>query len=76
MSDQRADRPVDSATLDRAREVADAPADAAVAAYFANVQTDDPGALFGHLVRHVALPVEDQVPEIAALLAEAHDVPA
>lgn len=66
---------VDSAMLDRMRTVADAPADAAVAAYFATVEVDDPGELFGLLVRHVALPDEERVPEIAALLTAAHDAP-
>jgi ER-bound oxygenase mpaB/B'/Rubber oxygenase, catalytic domain len=66
---------VDAAVLDRMRQVADPPADAAVAAYFATVAAEDPGALFGHLVRHTALPPEDQVPEIAALLAAAHEPP-
>lgn len=61
--------------LNDMRTVGDAPADAAVAAYFATVHVDDPGALFGHLVRHVALPSEQQVPEIAALLGSARDAP-
>ena len=67
--------PVDAALLDRMREVTDPDADAAVAAYFAAVEVDDPGALFGRLVRHVSLPVEDQVPEIAALLRSARTSP-
>jgi ER-bound oxygenase mpaB/B'/Rubber oxygenase, catalytic domain len=66
----------DSATLDRMRNLADPVADQAVAAYFATVRSDDPGALFGQLVRHTALPDEDQVPEIATLLASGDDIPA
>ncbi len=66
---------VDSPMLDEMRTVADGPADAAVAAYFATAEADEPGELFGHLVRHIALPPEDQVPEIAALLAAAHVAP-
>lgn len=76
MSDSPDDTPaVDAAVLDRMREVADPPADAAVAAYFATIEADDPGRLFGRLVRHTTLPPEDQVPEIAALLEAAHDPP-
>ena len=66
---------VGSAALDEMREVGDPPADAAVAAYFATVEEDEPGSLFGHLVRHAALPEEQQVPEIAALLAAARQAP-
>lgn len=67
---------VDSAVLDEMRLIADAPADAAVAAYFATMEADDPGELFGHLVRHTLLPAEEQIPEIAALLAAARSAPA
>ena len=68
--------PVDGALLDVMRTVADPPADAAVAAYFATVEVEDPGELFGRLVRQVALPAEEQVPEIAALLTSAREAPA
>ena len=49
---------VDLATvdLDPYRLVGDPLADRAVADYFAAVETLEPGALFGDLVRHVALP--------------------
>lgn len=67
---------VDGALLDDMRTVADPPADAAVAAYFATVEVDDPGELFGRLVFQIALPSEEQVPEIAALLASAREAPA
>ena len=45
-------------------------ADDAVAAYFADVEATAPVGLFAHLVRHVKLPVEDQVPAIRAFFAE------
>jgi hypothetical protein len=67
---------VDASLLDEMRTVADPPADAAVLAYFATVEVDDPGELFGRLVRHMALPAEQQVREIAALLASARIAPA
>ncbi|MEQ8435933.1 MAG: oxygenase MpaB family protein [Ilumatobacter fluminis] len=51
--------------LDRWRNIADPPADYAVAAYFAAVDEESPGQLFGHLVRHTQLPPEDRVPAIA-----------
>ena len=69
---------VDNATLDRMRHVGDEAADTAVAAYFATLEgadTIDHGALFGSLVRHTHVPVEDQVPEIAAFLASGEETP-
>jgi hypothetical protein len=57
------------------RGCGDALADDAVAAYFAEVATADPAALFGHLVRHVHLPAEDQVPAIRGYLTEAARMP-
>ena len=62
--------------LDRLRGVADPLADEAVAAYFADLDVEAPGELFGHLVRHTRLPDEDQVPAIRAFFAAASDVPA
>lgn len=51
--------------LDRWRTIADPPADAAVAAYFATVDAASPGRLFGDLVRHTRLPPEERVPAVA-----------
>ncbi|MDJ0770980.1 MAG: oxygenase MpaB family protein [Ilumatobacter sp.] len=65
--------PLDPASidLDRWREVADPPADAAVAEYFAAVEASAPGQLFGHLVRHTRLPAEEQVPAVRTFLETA-----
>lgn len=62
--------PIDARTLDAARLVADPLADAAVAEYFATIEADAPGVLFGALVRHVQLPPEERVPAIARFLGE------
>jgi len=61
--------------LDAARERTDPLADAAVAGYFATLEHDDPAALFGALVRHVAVPPEDQVPAIREYLDTASRLP-
>lgn len=61
--------------LDAARERTDPLADAAVAGYFATVEHTDPAALFGSLVRHVAVPAEDQVPAIQEYLDTASRIP-
>lgn len=62
--------------LDVMREVGDPPADAAVAAYFAELEEAAPSALFAQLVRHVRLPPEDQVPAVRAFFAAASERPA
>jgi hypothetical protein len=64
-----------NAELDRLRSVADPLADDAVAGYFATVEAEAPGQLFGLLVKHIQLPSEDQVPVIAAYLEQAATVP-
>lgn len=67
----------DDAALDAWREQGDAPADAAVAAYFASAGhlTATPDGLFGLLVAHLRVPPEDQVPEVAAFLAAESPLP-
>ncbi len=67
---------IDDVDLDRARETADPLADAAVAEYFATIEADTPGALFGALVRHVHLPPEERVPAIERFLTEGAAPPA
>lgn len=62
--------------LDRWRNIADPPADFAVAAYFADVEATSPGSLFGQLVRHTQLPPEERVPAIADFFAHAAEPPA
>lgn len=64
--------PVD---LDRMRYVADPPADEAVADYFATVETDEPGQLFGHLVAHTKLPPEDRVDGVRRFFERAAERP-
>ena len=61
--------------LDALRELGDPLADAAVAAYFADVEAHAPGELFARLVRHVHLPVEEQVPAVRTFFAEASQRP-
>lgn len=62
--------------LDRLRSQCDPLADAAVAGYFATIETAEPMALFGALAQHAALPPEQQVPAVAAFLHEASTLPA
>ncbi len=62
--------------LDRCRTVGDPLADDAVAAYFATVEVEHPGALFGLLVQHTKLAPEDQVAPIRDFLAAAAEPPA
>ena len=57
--------------LDQLRAVGDLLADNAVAAYFAQIDSAQPGNRFGQLARHVHLPSEDQNPAIRYFLTEA-----
>ncbi len=68
----------DDAALDAWRQQGDAPADAAVAAYFASTRQPaaSPGGLFGLLVTHLRVPPEDQIPEIADFLTTQSRLPA
>ncbi|MEM9041217.1 MAG: oxygenase MpaB family protein [Actinomycetota bacterium] len=66
---------VDDIDLDGARELADPLADAAVAEYFATIDAESPGVLFGALVRHVQLPPEERVPAIERFLAVGKNPP-
>lgn len=63
------------AELDHWRAITDEPADRAVAAYFTTVGDAEPRRLVAALVGHVRLPPEDQVPAIAAFLADAAQLP-
>lgn len=65
------------AALDAWRQRGDPPADLAVAAYFAAVDHagERADSLFGMLVAHLAVPPEDQVPEVAAFFAAASLLP-
>lgn len=65
----------DKVSLDACRRRTDPLADAAVAGYFATVNTDDHGALFAGLVRHTMIPPEDQVPAVAEFFAAAGKLP-
>ncbi len=62
--------------LDRLRQIADPLADDAVAQYFGEAETVDPGSLFGQLARHTSLPPEEQVPAIRDFLSTAAQPPA
>jgi hypothetical protein len=65
-----------SAALDHWRTVADPPADAAVAAYFAARNDQPAGQLVRSLVEHLDLTPEQRVPAIAEFLATAGTLPA
>ncbi|MEM7093140.1 MAG: oxygenase MpaB family protein [Actinomycetota bacterium] len=61
--------------LDQLREVTDPLGDAAVAGYFASIESTDPSVLFRGLVAHTVLPPEEQVPAVQAFFEEAGRLP-